>query len=154
MLKTICSRNRDDLEVITVQNLWFEDSYKSHSLLLCMVYRPLSSPVSFWDDLNLSIERALDVNQNVIVLGDLIGNRLNDNLVQLRNLLFINNLENVKNELTRTTQQTSTHLFLISKNLHTHDAGCIDVDGPISDHRASILHLKYYNKPVELNSLE
>lgn len=104
----LLSKQRHDLEVINIQNLWLEVSYKSRTLLICVAYRPPNSPVCFWDDLNLSIERALDINPKIIVLGDLNENLLNDNLVHLRNLIFINDLENVINEPTRITQHSST----------------------------------------------
>jgi len=72
------------------------------------VYTAPKSPVSFWDDLNISMERALDVNTNVVLLGDLNENLFNDSLMNLRNVIFINNLENVITEPKRLTQHSST----------------------------------------------
>ena len=72
------------------------------------MYTAPKSPVSFWDDLNISMERALGVNTNVVLLGDLNENLFNDSLMNLRNVIFINNLENVITEPKRLTQHSST----------------------------------------------
>ena len=71
------------------------------------MYRPPKSPVSFWDDLDISIDRALDVNKSIVLLGDLNENLFNDSLMNLRNVIFINNLEIVITEPTRVTQHSS-----------------------------------------------
>ena len=55
---------------------------------------------AFWDDLNISIDRALDVNKNIVLLGDLNETLFNDSLMNLRNVIFINHLENVFTEPT------------------------------------------------------
>jgi len=75
---SVYSRRRLDLELITIQSIWLELSYKSTSILVDAVYTPPKSPVPFWDDLNISMERALDVNTNVVLLGDLNENLFND----------------------------------------------------------------------------
>ena len=64
------------------------------------MYRPPKSPVSFWDDLDISIDRALDVNKSIVLLGDLNETLFNDSLMNLRNVIFINHLENVFTEPT------------------------------------------------------
>ena len=103
------------------------------------------SPVSFWDDLDISIDRALDVNKNIVLLGDLNENLFNDSLMNLRNVIVINNLENGITEPTRVTQHSSTLIdpILVSKDLHTYNAGCIHVDSNISDHRATFTYIKF-----------
>ena len=75
---SVYSRRRLDLELITIQSIWLEISYKSTSILVGAVYTAPKSPVPFWDDLNISMERALDVNTNVVLLGDLNENLFND----------------------------------------------------------------------------
>ena len=109
------------------------------------MYRPPKSPVSFWDDLDISIDRALDVNKNIVLLGDLNETLFNDSLMNLRNVFFINNLENVITEPTRVTQHSSTLIdpILVSNDLHTYNAGCIHVDSSISDHRATFTYIKF-----------
>ena len=99
----------------------------------------------FGDDLNISIDRALDVNENIVLLGDLNENLFNDSIMNLRNVFFINNLENVITEPTRVTQHSSTLIdpILVSNDLHTYNAGCIHVDSNIIDHRATFTYIKF-----------
>ena len=67
-----------------------------------------------WDNKNINIERAIDKNPNIVLLGD-----LNENLLNLKHVILINNLENIIKELTRITPNTATLLdrILISKDL-------------------------------------
>jgi len=47
--------------------------------LLCTTYRPPKSRVAVWDDSIVRIERAMEVNLNSVVVGDLSENLLNNN---------------------------------------------------------------------------
>ena len=71
------------------------------------MYRPPNARVSLWDDFNISIERAFDVNPNIIIMGYLNENLLNINNINLRNILLLNNLENSIVEPTRITPTSS-----------------------------------------------
>ena len=75
---------RLDLESPTVHSIWLEIRYKSTCFLLCTTYRPPNSRVAVWDDFNVSIERAMEVNLNSVVLGDLTENVLNNNNTNLK----------------------------------------------------------------------
>ena len=72
-----------------------------------------------WDNKNINIERAIDKNPNIVLLGD-----LNENLLNLKHVILINNLENIIKELTRITPNKATLLdpILISKDLDFYKA--------------------------------
>ena len=142
---TVHVKRRLDFEFISVKNIWLEISYKTSSFLISCIYRPPNSPVSLWDDINLSIEGALDTNKIIIILGDLNENLLNDSLSNLKNINFINNLENIITEPTRISQDSATLIdpIIISKELHTYNSGCIDIENHISDHKATFIHAKF-----------
>ena len=74
-------RRRPDLELPPVKSIWLEIEYKTTCFLLCAMYRPPNARVSLWDDFNISIERAFDVNPNIIIMGD-----LNENLLNINNI--------------------------------------------------------------------
>ena len=72
-------QGRLDIELTTVQSLWLELRYKYTCFLLCTTYRPPKSRVAVWDDFIVRIERAMEVNLNSVVVGDLSENLLNNN---------------------------------------------------------------------------
>jgi len=92
---------------------------QNHVFLLCVIYRPPNARVSLWNDFNISIERAFAVNPNIIIMGDLNENLLNNNTIYLRNILFLNNLENIIVEPTRITPTSSTLIdpVIVSNNI-------------------------------------
>ena len=75
------SKRRLDLELPSVQCIWLEIKFHSNSFLLCSSYGPPNSRVSVWDDLNVSIEKALDTSSNVIIVGE---NLLSENFIHLK----------------------------------------------------------------------
>ena len=138
------SKRRPDLELPSVQSIWLEIRHQSNSFLLCSTYRPPNSPVSIWDDLNVSIERALDISPNVILLGDLNENLLNENLAHLKNIMLINDLRNIIDTPTRITEHSSTLIdpIIVSNNVDFYRSGCYDVKESVSDHRVTFIFLK------------
>ena len=100
--------------------------------------------LSLRDDFNSSLERALDVNSKVMILGNLNEDLLNDNLTHLKHVLLINNSINIVTEPTRVTLASSTLIdpIIISNNVEFHQAGCLGVDNNISDHKATFVLIK------------
>ena len=94
-----------------------------------------------WDVFNISIERAFDVNPNIIIMGDLNENLLNINNINLRNILLLNNLENIIVEPTRITPTSSTLIdpVIVYNNIVS---GCLDIENRISDHKATFIYLE------------
>ena len=110
--------------------------HRSNSFLICSTYRPPNSRVSHWDDLNVNIERALDIYPNIILLGDFNENLLNENLTHLKNIMLVNNLRNIITTPTRITAHSSTLLdpIIISDNFEFYKSRCYDIDESVSDH--------------------
>ena len=127
-----------------MQSIWLEVKYKTTCFLLCVIYRPPNARVALWNDINLIIERALDVNPNLIIMGDLNENVLVSNNVNLRNILLLNTLENVINEPTRITSTSSILIdpIIVSSSIEFYRSGCSDVDSTISDHKLTFIYVK------------
>ena len=69
--KEIYSVRRLDLESDSVHFVWIEIKSPVSSFLLCNIYRSPNTDVSFWNDLNINIENASDINPNIVIIGDL-----------------------------------------------------------------------------------
>ena len=141
----LLSKRRLDLGLPSVQCIWLEIKFHSNSFLLsCSSYRPPNSRVSVWDDLNVSIDRALDTSSNVIIVGDLNENLLSENFVHLKNIMLINNLKNVIDMPTRITEHSSTLIdpIIISNNMDYYNLVCYNVTESVSDHRATFIFFK------------
>ena len=120
------------------------------SFLLCTVYRSPATPVSFWENLNISLEKAYESNKNIIIVGDLNQDLLNDSSNHLRNIMAINTLTNVINKPTRMTNNTATLLdpILVSDHINVKQADTIDVESNISDHKATLIFFEFVQLPV------
>ena len=89
--KLVC-RRLIDLEHPSIDTIWREIKYKRTTIILCNVYRAPNTNVSFWDTFNISIEKALDISKDVIIVGDLNEDLLNPNNKHLKNVMLLNNL--------------------------------------------------------------
>ena len=129
----------------SIQSLWIELRYKNNVLLICNVYRPPSATVSFWDDFNTSVEKALDENHNLVIVGDINENQLSNKSNKFKHILLLNNLKNIITVPTRVTATTSTLIdpIAISNNLDFYDSGVLNIPSEISDHRSTFVHLKF-----------
>ena len=63
----ITSRNTE-LENYFEESFWIEIKHKGESILLGTIYRRPNTPVSFWDRLNISIEKASEISKNIIMV--------------------------------------------------------------------------------------
>ena len=106
----LIAAHRPDLEVNLEESLWIEVKQKGEPYLVCNVYRPPNTPVSFWPRLNVIIEKALDISKRIIIVGDLNEDQLNNRNHHLKDLLNINNLYNIIHEPTRITPELHQHL--------------------------------------------
>ena len=79
-----------------------DESLKGESILLCNIYRPPGTPVSFWHRLNVTIEKALGASKRIIIVGDLNEDQLNVQNYHVYNL--VNTIEvSVRVSTTSTT---------------------------------------------------
>ena len=97
-----CKR-RLDLESRRLETIWVEIKFPSHDILMCCLYRSDFHPtqLSFIDEIQASIETALDYSPFVILTGDINIDFTNLTNVQLRDCLFLFNLSNIMKEPTR-----------------------------------------------------
>ena len=142
--KLVCKR-LEHLHNPNIDAIWNEIMYKGTTFILCNVYRPPNSNVTFWDNLNISIEMALDYNKNLVIVGDLNDDLLNPNCHHLKNCMLLNNLRNVINEPTRITNTTATLIdpIIISDSIKSLNEGTINVPLEISDHKSTFIFFPF-----------
>ena len=66
-----------------------------------MFYSPQTADAIFFDSLNKNIEKALDITNDKIILGDINEDLLNPDMHNLKDVLLLNSLHNIISEPTR-----------------------------------------------------
>ena len=94
-----------------------------------------AADVSFFNNFNLNIEKALDVVKNIIIVSDLNEDLYNEHFRNLSDILIINSLVNIINSPTR--QHALLDPVIIPDDISFLDSGVIDIPGNISDHKAT-----------------
>ena len=130
------------------ESLWIEIKQKGDSILLCNIYRPPGTPVSFWHRLNVSIEKALDASKRIIIVGDLNENQLNVQNYHVKDILTINNLVNTIEVPTRvtTTSATLLDLIIVPDSEKILDSDVIKINPAVSDHSATYILVDFSYK--------
>lgn len=141
----LIAAHRPDLEVDLDESLWIEVRHKGEPYLICNIYRPPSTPASFWQRLNIIIEKALESSKRLIIVGDLNEDQLNEHNRYLKDLININNLENIIKEPTRVTPLTATLLdvVIVSEDVDVLNSGTLQVDPSVSDHSAVYMFISF-----------
>jgi hypothetical protein len=108
--------------------------------LLCSTYRPEWKDADNWTRLNYAIGMGYQINQNIILTGDLnsdLFSSRNNKLIDTMNLF---NLTNFIEKPTRITEHSSTLLDpIISDYVHYSYSDVLKVPSDISDDDASII---------------
>jgi hypothetical protein len=65
---------KSELENNLDETIWVEIRSKGQSFLLCNTYRSPCTYIDYWTRLTYAIELALQVNENIIITGDLNSN--------------------------------------------------------------------------------
>ena len=65
-----------------------------------MFYSPQTADAICFDSLNKNIEKALDITNNIIILGAMNEDLLNPNMHNLKDVLLLNSLHNIISEQT------------------------------------------------------
>ena len=101
---------RHDLETPLIETIWVEIKLKDKNLLLCGLYRSdfYASQSLFIDEIQNSIEVALDYTSHVILTCIINIDFLNLTNSQMKDYLTIFSLRNVLNEPTRGAINSST----------------------------------------------
>ena len=102
---------RDDLHNDNIELLWLELRFDNTKCLIGICYRPPDSLVSFWDELQISIDQAkLTGISNIILTGDLNSDPNTYNGTKLKYFTDVNNFHILINEPTRITPTSETCL--------------------------------------------
>ena len=146
-------KRREDLEDQILETIWTEIKLRSFNILLCCFYRSdfNVSQSTFINELQSSIEVALDYTPYVILTGDINIDFINLTNSQLCYFLSLFNLTNVIKEPTRISANSITLIdpMLVSDAGCVLDSGIISVDELVSDHKATHLSVKI---PIRLSN--
>lgn len=140
----ICIVRKSELENRFDATLWVEIRAKGHYFLLCHSYRPPNADTDFWAQLNHAIETAFQMNENIVVTGDLNSDLFNVNNNKLIDTLDLFNLRNVIDKATRVTDKRSTLLdpIIISYCMPSYLSDVLNIPSEISDHNAAVIFLE------------
>ena len=141
----VISRRLEELETPNLDTIWVEIKDKNECFLLCTVYRQPSLPIAFWDSLNISLDKAFDISDKVILLGDINEDQLSDTSHYLKDIMLINNMKNVIREPTRVTDTSAKLLdpIVISSSIEVLDSEVIETPQDVTDHFATVINIKF-----------
>ena len=83
------------LETLWNESLWVEIKVNRDIYLIGLFYSPRTADAIFFDSLNKNIEKALDITNNIIILGDMNEDLLNPNMHNLKDVLLLNSLSTI-----------------------------------------------------------
>ena len=89
------------LETFLNESLWIEIKVNRDIYLIGLFYSQRTADAIFFDSLNKNIEKALDITNNIIILGDMNEDLFNPNMHNLKDVLLLNSLHNIISEPTR-----------------------------------------------------
>ena len=138
---SLAHKRRPDLEIFCDESIWAELKVKQEIYLIGLFYSPTTADQTFFNNFNVNIERALEISNNLILVGDLNEDLLNINYRNLRDILLINSLQNVISSPTR--QNAILDPILIHEDMPYCDSGVIDTPTNISDHKATFLIIPF-----------
>ena len=76
-----------DLDTFWNESIWVEIKLNRESYLIGLFYSPQTAGAIFFDALNKYMEKALDITNNIIILGDTNEFLLNPNMYHLKDVL-------------------------------------------------------------------
>ena len=106
-----------------------------------MFYSPWTADAIFFDSLNKNIEKALDITNNIIILGDMNEDLFNPNKHNLKDVLLLNSFHNIISEPTR--QLALLDPIIVHEDMSTLSQGMFQVPNEISDHCATYVHIPF-----------
>ena len=77
------------LETFWNESLWVEVKVNRDIYLIGLFYSPWTADAIFFDSLNKNIEKALDITNNIIILGDMNEDLFNSNKHNLKDVLLL-----------------------------------------------------------------
>ena len=153
--QSLLSRRILDLENPRLHTVWLEVKLHNFNTLVCCFYRPPNSDVTFWNDFEIMIDKALDLNKNVIMLGDINEDQFKHN-ARLSQSVSLYNMHNVISQATRVTANTATLIdpILVSDTISCLNSEVIVIPQTVSDHHATAIHVTIpliNSKPIQRN---
>ena len=118
-----------------------EITVRHEIFLLGLFYSHKTADSTFFNNLNLNIEKAYDFSNNIIIIGDINVDLFNQNFHNLVNVLTTNSLQNTIQTSTR--QQALLDPIIIPEDLALLDSGTIPTPASISDHKATFIRIPF-----------
>jgi hypothetical protein len=106
-----------------------------------LFYSTKTADVDFFNSFNRNIENALEITDNIVLLGDLNEDLLNPNFHNLKNIMLINSLKNIVKEPTRINALLDP--ILINHDMTYLHSGALALPQYISDHKATFVCLPF-----------
>ena len=139
--KQLLSSRCCELENFCKESIWFKIRHKSKDILIGLFYSPKTADVDFFNSFNRNIENALEITDNIVLLGDLNEDLLNPNFHNLKNIMLINSLKNIVKEPTRINALLDP--ILINHDMTYLHSGALALPQYISDHKATFVCLPF-----------
>ena len=114
---------KQNFEISALETVWFEvQPIQRKSFLLCFVYRPPSSLISWIDDFETELQQAMSWNSDIILMGDFNMNYLPPikPCQKWLNILEAYHLHQQVTEATRVTKDSKTlidHIYVTHKDM-------------------------------------
>ena len=131
-----------DLEAYCNESIWVKIVVNSDIYLVGTFYSPKTADKDFFRNFNLNIEAAFNISKNVIILGDLNEDLLNDNFHNLKDTLVLNSMINIIKSPTR--QNALLDPILIPVDMEVSESGTIALPQGIIDHSATYLSIPFF----------
>ena len=128
-------KRRPDLEIFCEESIWIEININNQQYLLGTFYSPKPHDQVFFEAFDRNIEKAMEFSQNIVILGDLNEDLLNENHRNLRDILLTNSLQNIITVPTRARALLDP--VIVSDDLTVYDSGVLANPDRISDHSAT-----------------
>ena len=104
-------------------------------------YSPKTSDEQFFEKFNKNIDNTYEIIKNVIILGDLNEDLLNQENHNLKNVLLVNSLRNIIKEPTRGNALLDPVITSFEQSIL--DSGIISISQYVSDHSATFLVIPF-----------
>ena len=139
--KNIIHNRIPELELFCNESIWIKIKKGTEILLVGLFYSPKTADAEFFNNFNKSLEKAYDISHNLLILGDLNEDLLNNNYHNLKDILYLNSLKNVIEVPTRGNAILDP--IIVQTDFNFLDSGILSVPSQISDHNATFIVLPF-----------
>ena len=120
-----------------IESIWFSVKYKDKQIIFGTIYRPPNSTSVYYDNILSEIQRARDVCNHVIVMGDLNYNYVHDDTLSknpVYNIEMLFDMKQLIKDPTRTTMSTKSLLDIILSSDYEQHENTTVINTSMSDH--------------------